>query len=199
LRRLQLAKRLVLHRARTSTIYDLTGFSRHRQATLRKRWRIPEDARLRGPSPTSFSVFFHSPKARSEAASAAVISRVFEARWAPPGSRTPEDFADLQSGERLCEVYEAFHACFPTTEFEFEQVALLVMGLTQDEAIQLCSCTNCNVAILVDPFAVRRHLCVHCQHPTHGATAPYRQATPTTADRMVAEARGATDSQGDLF
>src|ERR1700730_5380104 len=60
LRRLQLTKRLVGHQARPQTIYRLTGYTRHRLATLRRRWRVSQGSRHRGPAPTSYSAFFHS-------------------------------------------------------------------------------------------------------------------------------------------
>jgi hypothetical protein len=163
LRRLHLTKRLVIHSARTETIYRLTGYTRHRLATLRKRWPVSYGARHRGPAPTSFAVFFRSARARSEAASAAAIYRVFDAISAPRSGRAPRDFADLDSGERLCEVYEAFHACFPDAHLEFEQLLLLAVGLTRREVVELTNCANCQCAILVDLLGRRRRMCSICQ------------------------------------
>jgi hypothetical protein len=163
LRRLHLTKRLVIHSARTETIYRLTGYTRHRLTTLRKRWRVSYGARHRGPAPTSFAVFFRSARARSEAASAAAIWRVFDTVSAPRPGRAPCDFADLDSGERLCEVYEAFHACFPDAHLEFEQLLLLAVGLTRREVIELTTCANCQCAILVDLLGRCRRTCSICQ------------------------------------
>jgi hypothetical protein len=163
LRRLHLTKRLVIHSARTETIYRLTGYTRHRLTTLRRRWRESYGARHRGPAPTSFAVFFRSARARSEAASAAAICRVFDVISAPRSGRAQRDFADLDSGERLCEVYEAFHACFPDAHLEFEQLLLLAVGLTRGDVVELTTCANCQCAILIDILGRRRRMCSICQ------------------------------------
>ena len=169
LRRLHLTKRLVIHSARTETIYRLTGYTRHRLTTLRKRWPVSYGARHRGPAPTSFAVFFRSASARSEAASAAAICRVFDAISAPRPGRAPRGFADLDSGERLCEVYEAFHACFPGAHLEFEQLLLLAVGLTRGDVVELTTCANCQCAILVDLLGRRRRMCSVCQRLSKAA------------------------------
>lgn len=165
LRRRQLAKRLVSHHARTQTIYGFTGFTRHRLATLRKRWGVTPEERHRGPSPKSFSVFFRTPKARSIATTAAVICELMgltkAARQAKLFSRT----LDLSFGEQLCEVHEALKACFPDVELEFEQVMLLAIGLSQHESIDLTTCTRCGIALLSDQLSLRRRTCASCHRP----------------------------------
>ena len=195
LRRLHLTKRLVIHSARTETIYRLTGYTRHRLTTLRQRWRVSYGARRRGPAPTSFAVFFRSASARSEAASAAAICRVFDAISAPQPGRVSRDFADLDSGERLCEVYEAFHACFPDAHLEFEQLLLLAVGLTRRDVVELTTCANCQCAILVDLLGRRRRMCSVCQRlskaasvSTAGNDAPsdnQREAGPESVQKQL--------------
>ena len=204
LRRLHLTKRLVIHSARTETIYRLTGYTRHRLTTLRKRWRVSYGARHRGPAPTSFAVFFRSASARSEAASAAAICRVFDAISAPQPGRVSRDFADLDSGERLCEVYEAFHACFPDAHLEFEQLLLLAVGLTKRDVVELTTCANCQCAILVDLLGRRRRTCSICQRlakeasvSTAGNDTPsdnQRGARPESVQKQLFEVSSAIDN-----
>ena len=161
----QLAKRLVSHHARTQTIYEFTGYSRHRLATLRRRWQVSPEARHRGPSPTSFSVFFRSPKARSIATAAAVICRLLGATRSPLDAKLSHRILDLDFGEQICEVHEALQACFPDVQLEFEQVMLLAIGLSRHESIDLTSCVRCGLAVLADQLSVRRRTCATCHRP----------------------------------
>ena len=166
LRRRQLAKRLVSHHARTQTIFDFTGYSRHRLATLRRRWQVSPDERHRGPSPTSFSVFFRSPKARNVATAAAVICKLLGATRPSFGPKMSQRNVDLDFGEQICEVHEALKACFPDIELEFEQVMLLAIGLSRHESISLTTCVRCGIAVLSDQLSLRRRTCASCHRPT---------------------------------
>jgi hypothetical protein len=179
LRRRQLAKRLVSHHARTQTIYAFTGYSRHRLATLRKRWLVSPEDRHRGPSPTSFSVFFRSPRARNVATAAAVICRILGATR-PPRDAKHRGVLDLDFGERICEVHEALQACFPDVALEFEQVMLLAIGLSRHESIALTSCVRCGIAVLADQLSLRRRTCGSCHRPT----APAIATTPAGKDEL---------------
>ena len=162
----QLAKRLVSHHARTQTIYAFTGYSRHRLATLRRRWQVSPEERHRGPSPTSFSVFFRSPKARNVATAVAVICKLLGATRPPFGLKMSQRNVDLDFGEQICEVHEALRACFPDVELEFEQVMLLAIGLSRHESIDLTTCVRCGIAVLADQLSVRRRTCGSCHRPT---------------------------------
>jgi hypothetical protein len=182
LRRRQLAKRMVSHHARTQTIYAFTGYTRHRLATLRKRWGVPPEDRHRGPSPTSFSVFFRSPRARSVATVAAVICRLLGATR-PTFEPSSRRSLDLRFGEQLCEVHEALRACFPDIELEFEHVMLLAIGLSRHDFIDLSTCVKCGIAVLSDQLSLRRRTCTSCHRPVDpaiGTTAG--EATQTFLD-----------------
>jgi hypothetical protein len=163
LRRRQLARRLVTHQARTQTIFMLTGLSRHQLATLRRRWRIPQETRHRGPRPTSFAVFSSTLRVREEAAVLAVLWKILTgtglSKEAAPMKLPPMEF-----GERLCEVFETYAACFPSSELGLEHLVLLVRGLEQGDAIALSSCNSCEGIVLVDLLGTRRRLCSHCQN-----------------------------------
>jgi hypothetical protein len=192
LRRRQLAKRLVSHHARTQTIYQFTGFSRHQLATLRRRWQVSSEERHRGPSPTSFSVFFQSPRARNVATAAAVICRLLGATKPELGSRMSRKIADLEFGEQICEVHEALQACFPEIDLEFEQVMLLAIGLSRQESIALTTCVRCGIAVLADQLSLRRRTCSACHRPTAPAT-----GTPVDAagDLSIGQSSNQPDQQ----
>jgi hypothetical protein len=74
--------------------------------------------------------------------------------------------ADLDFGEKICEVHEALQACFPDVELEFEQVMLLAIRLSQHESIDLTTCVKCGVAVLADRLSTRRRTCSSCHRPT---------------------------------
>jgi hypothetical protein len=162
LRRRQLAHRLVVHQARTKTIFRLTGLSRHQLATLRQRWRITEELRHRGPAPTSFKVFRSTSRLRAEAATLAVLWKTL-GNVGAANSSLQRAGVMLEFGEHLCEVFEAYLACFPKTELEFEHLVLLVRGLEAADAIGLSKCGSCEAVILVDLLGARRRLCSPCQ------------------------------------
>lgn len=161
LKRYELALRLMGHRARTCTIAAMTNLSRHQLATLRKRWRVSQDTRRRGPAPQSFAVFFHSSRARSEGASLAVLCRRYNA-IPIAGSGLTKESLSLELGERLCVAFEVYQACFPASRLEFEQSLLLAVGLARADVLALENCANCGGAILVDRLSTPRNFCVHC-------------------------------------
>ncbi len=187
LRRYQLARRLIAHGARTQTIVDWTALTRQRLKTLRREWRVPPEERHRGPSPTALSVFFRSPRMRSEAASLSVLCRIL---GAVPSQRIPNaarHLPNLGGGERLCDVFEAYRTYFPSSEIGFEQLVLLALGLAQREAIELGNCKTCDGMILIDRLAVSRRICSHCQR--------IGGHEPSAAQSATGEAGGDADEE----
>lgn len=171
LRRRQLAQRLVVHQARTQTIFLLTGLSRHQMATLRRRWRVTEDMRHRGPPPRSFAVFWATLRLRAEAAALAVFWQALGNMGATSGGETMKAAA-VEFGERVCDVFETFKACFPRAELELEHLVLLARALDQADVIAVSSCTSCEAAILIDLLGSRRPLCTRCLRAENAETTP---------------------------
>lgn len=163
-RRRELACRLMAHKVRTQMISAMTGLSRDQQRTLRRRWRITGQMRVRGPSPTSLARFTHSTRARSEAASLAAICRIY-------GVLLPGDLAGfprrkllpLELAERLCLAYETFCACFPQIELEFEELLNFAVGIARNEVIGLGHCAFCGATVLIDRLEPRRPTCAQCR------------------------------------
>lgn len=158
MRRRQLAKRMVSHRARTQTICAFTGLSRHRLETLRRRWGVPAHDRHRGPSPTSFLEFFRTTKCLQTATTAAVLCDLLGAIRLPAPTARPRSVT-LEAGEQLCYAYEALLACFPDAALEFEHLVLLTNGLAQGDSVQLSHCTQCGAAVLIDKLSVQPGTC----------------------------------------
>lgn len=175
LRRRQLAQRLVVHQARTQTIFRLTGLSRHQLATLRQRWRVTTEMRHRGPPPTSFAVFRSTLRVRAESAALAVFWRTLGDVGTSNG-RPARPISTVEFGEHLCEVFEAYLACFPKSELDLEHLALLTRGLEEADAIALSKCSNCEAVILVDLLGLRRRLCPHCQRAADTAAPMIRES-----------------------
>jgi hypothetical protein len=119
--------------------------------------------RHRGPSPKSLTVFFHSSRARSEGASLAVFCKMLNAVPSRRIANATKNFLSFELVERLCEAFEAYRACFPSSDLEFEQVLLLVVALAEGDAIALGNCGKCGGAILIDRLATRRRHCSYCQ------------------------------------
>jgi len=164
IRRRQLARRLVAHGARTRTISLLTGLSRHQQATLRQRWRVPQNIRHRGPLPNSFANFRTNSRVREEAAALAALWRCV----AHISSRSQAKVSEVECGEQLCDAFEIYLACLLKSEFEFEHLTLLARGLDEASTIALSNCTNCEGVILLDLQETRRYRCSHCHQWAEG-------------------------------
>lgn len=163
-RRYQVALRLMAHQARTGTISAITSLSRHQQEALRARWGITEDTRRRGPSPTSLSRFTHSPRARSEGAVLAVFCRIYG--LLPVGSLagvSRRKLLSLEFGERLCDAYESYRACFPWVKLEIEELLSFALGIAADEVIGLGRCESCSGTVIIDRLAPHRPSCAQCQ------------------------------------
>jgi hypothetical protein len=180
-RRYRLALRLMTHQARTQTISAMTSLSRHQQETLRWRWRITEETRRRGPSPTSLDRFTHSPRARAEGASLAAFCRIYGLLPLGNIAGAPRrKLLTLELGERLCDTYDTYRACFPRSDLEIEQLLSFVLAIAENEVIGLGRCESCSGTVLIDRLAPHRPSCVHCQR-AHAE----RAVEPTTANDPV--------------
>lgn len=164
-RRYQLALRLLGYQARTQTISAMTSLSRHQQERLRWRWRIPEATRRRGPSPSSLDRFTHSPRARAEGASLPAFCRNYGLLYGNIPGIPRRKLLTLELGERLCDTYETYRACFPRSELEIEELLSFVLGIAENEIIQLGRCISCSGTVLIDRLAPHRPTCAHCQSP----------------------------------
>jgi hypothetical protein len=174
-RRVALGSRLLSHGVRTTSISRLTGLTRNQLETLRHRLGVPSRLRRRGPTPTSVDVFLKEPILRCEAAALAALCMAFEL---PALERElaslPATFISLEYGQRLCEMYEAYRACYPKTHVELEELIMLREQLAKADRVALGRCRSCRCLVLVDRFNGGRN-CWHCD------PSDYREKTRSKA------------------
>lgn len=160
-RRAELARRLILHGVRTQIVVRLTGLTRSRLTTVRRRLMVGNEARVRGPTRNPMNVFLSSHRARSEGA--ALVSLL--SRFDPPlYERSSPAFgnAAVALGEQLCDVYEAYRACYPRTQVQLEELILFRNLLAKNDVIQLAYCRRCKCLILLARLETRWE-CSHCK------------------------------------
>jgi hypothetical protein len=160
-RRSELARRLISHGVRTKLITQLTGLTRNRLATVRRRLMVKDKARPRGPARSSLEIFLGTPQARSEGAALVFLCSAFEIPIELNAPSLPAT-ASLSFTERLCETYEAFRAFFPTTEIELEELILLRSSIENGDEVRSAKCRVCKGLILIAPFEGARRACAVC-------------------------------------
>jgi hypothetical protein len=165
-RRIQLGLRFLAHGARAQTTCEWTGLTPDQLVTLRRRWMFNADERLRGPSPSSFGPFFASRKCRAQAALFLCICRIVGVASTRRGSEAANSLVSLENGERLCEAFEIYREWEPCSDFNFEQIELLLTGAVHAEAIELSQCLQCYSALLIDRLSDTRNECHHCRRRT---------------------------------
>ncbi len=159
-RRATLARRLISHRVRTEMIGRLTGLTRNRLATVRRRLMVADEMRRRGPVRSALDVFRGSALGRAEGAaliSLGLAARLFDS------ARADEAFDPLKHAERLCDTYEAYRAVIPESRAELEDFILLYRAIAVSHSLLVDACRTCRCLILVAPFESRRE-CWHCDH-----------------------------------
>ena len=163
-RRTLLARRLILHGVRTNIITQLTGMTRGRLNTLRRRrLMIPDEARFRGTAKSAVTVFLSEPLARAEGAAIAALFAVFEI---PIECRAPSipKRVSLPFVERLCATYEAYRACYPRTKVQLEEIIDLRGTLARGDRIRLGKCRGCTCLLVIDRYDGSLE-CLHCGAP----------------------------------
>ena len=158
--RYEIARRLILHGVRTWLVGRLTGLTRSRLSTVRRRLMIGAESRPRGRPRNPLHVFLSTPEARRQGAALAVIFALLDV---PLEERLSSGLGSgaLGLAERLCEAYEAHRACCPGTELELEELIMLRSLLAKGGAGELTRCPRCKCMILMDRFDAHRE-CSHC-------------------------------------
>jgi hypothetical protein len=156
IRRFELARRLIFHEARTQTISKLTGLSRNRLATLRRRLMVSDDARRRGPPPRSLDVLLRTARGRTEGAAVAALFPLFKR------STSIKAPSLLDDGEQACDIYDAYLAYHPQSNVRFEELMLLKRSLAKGDLVELGLCRVCKGLIMNSRYDRRRSTCSHC-------------------------------------
>jgi len=159
-RRSELVRRLISHAVRTGIIQQLTGFSRNRQATVRRRLRVTGKSRWRGPMRTMLELFLETPRGRAQGAALVTLCTVFDIPIDAEAASLP-DFVSLSFTDRLCETYEAYRALVPSTQVELEELILLRSSVAKGD-IRLGRCRVCKGLILVNPYDGGHRTCAQC-------------------------------------
>jgi Flagellar transcriptional activator (FlhC) len=152
----ELARRLIFHEVRTQTISKLTGLSRDRLVTLRRRLMVSEDVRHRGPSPRSLDVLLRTSRGRTEGAALAALFPLFKHPTLVKSSSTLDD------GEQACDIYDAYLAYNPKSSVRFEELLLLMRSLAKGDFVELGFCASCKGLILNLRYDRHRQTCAHC-------------------------------------
>lgn len=162
LRRHQVALRMIAHRARRRTIVNFTGLTRERIKTLRREWNVRSKGRRRGPSPTSLSTFFRE-EMRDEVAVVALFLKIYGAMSSERIPRAANVYPNLDRGERLCEVYEAYRTYLPESEVTFELIVLLAIELAEPDSLEMRRCLTCPRLIVLEILSLRHRHCPQCE------------------------------------
>lgn len=159
LTKLDLARRLIEHGARTKTVAAWTQLSPYRIRQLCRDYGYAGDHR--GVPPTRIGYFWKSPQMQIEAASLAGICKVMGVL---PRTRMPNvsEFAAPVRGQRLCQAYEAYVDSFEKPQISIEHAVLLVTALSTTDAISIGKCVTCGGIVLVDLADVPDGCCVYC-------------------------------------
>jgi hypothetical protein len=173
-RRIQLGLRFLAHGARARTTCQWSGLTPDQLVTLRRRWMFNSDERLRGPSPSSFEIFFRSNLTSSQAALFVCICRIVGVE---------KSHNSLEDGEKICEAFEIFREWEPDSHLEFEQAVLLLVGSADAEKIELVNCPGCRVVLLCDKIGDSRKTCRRCTYPVARAKADSPQSSPRSGAR----------------
>jgi hypothetical protein len=172
LRCFELARRLLVHEVRTQTITKLTGISRHRLETLRRRLVVSEDVRHRGPPPRSLDLFLRTSRGRTEAAALAALFQLFKR----PASIKPP--TSLDDGEQACDIYDAYLAYYPQSNVRFEELMLIKRSLAKGDLVDLGLCRICKCLIMNNRYDRCRSTCSHCDSlPEHGRVLEINEKT----------------------
>ena len=128
-RALDLAYRMMRHAARLSTIARWTGLTEVAIRRLRRDYEVEVEGdrsnRPRGCSPYRLEALLRRPRLRKGVA--ALIPFLIEKGILSRDGFAPGAF-DIDSGERLCDAFDAFVAAHPTAALSIEQAILIVVG-----------------------------------------------------------------------
>jgi hypothetical protein len=171
LRRFELARRLIFHEVRTETMSQLTGLSRNRLATLRRRLRVSPSDRHRGPAPCSIDVLLRTSRGRTEGAALVALFLFF---------KSPKPSTGLDEGEQACALYEAYLAYYPQSSVRFEELMLLKRSFAEGSLVELALCRVCKGLMIFNRHDGGGRICTHCEglreperaSQTHMDTAP---------------------------
>ena len=168
--RLELARRLIQHEARTFTIKQWTGLSDDRIRKLYRSYVMNHATRHvlrhRGKSPRQAAYFFKSAELNFQAAQLASLFVVFGLLHG--SDQTLEShyrIGSLESGTLLCQAYEAYLELHVPADISFEHAWFLLLALSRRDELGVARCVACGGVRLRDLLSKRRVGCGNCDSP----------------------------------
>ena len=166
---LEVALQMIAFEARTCTIRTCTGLSDDRIRTIYARYftATGRDAvhRKRGKSPSQTAIYVKKPGHQCEATVLAAFFAVHGLlRCQARGTAKPcMDRRCLDFGQRICVVYSAYLAVFPSPLFSFERAWALYHALAGGVELTLTPCPECNGRFVHDALSGTAPLCPSCR------------------------------------
>jgi hypothetical protein len=168
--RIDLAWRLIGHEARTFTIRQWTGLSDDRIRKLYRSYvasnQIATVLRHRGKSPRRVAFFFRNPEMHFQATLLAglyVMHGLLEGTIR--GVEARYRLGSLDSGELLCETYEAYLDLHLPAGISFEHAWFLLFALGRRNELSIGRCPQCGALELRDMYCRRSEGCAGCLLP----------------------------------
>lgn len=161
-RKHDLAKWMISHNARTSTVKQWTGLSEYRVQHLSRRYLAPRAKDRNGIPPSQTAYFAKSYELEVESLVfifIAVEMRVIPEQIAPEARQV---LPDLLRGERLMEAFECYRTLVRTPHISLERAILLVFEYSKRKNLTLKHCTHCQDLMLVES-ASQYDCCPFCR------------------------------------
>ena len=152
LRRINLARRFILHEVRTQSICEWTRLSDERVRNLCRSYGIDGRPvkRHRGPSPSRLATLLRSPTLCSEASAITGVARVVGVIPPHPVPNARKTLPGVDLGKRLCDVFDIFRWFVPVPQLSMDQFILLTLSLAQGDELEVGHCDHCRAALLRD-------------------------------------------------
>ncbi len=169
-RRFDLAMRMLLREARTSTIHCWTGLSGDRIRKLYNAYLAGREGapcrRMRGRASQRVDFFLCSPARVLEATTLASLYSMLGLLERPQGA----ELLTVERGMMFCQAYETYRSIHGDSAITFESASYLLMLLLRGEELSLGRCEPCGRMYLKDLLARQDIGCPHCRRNGKGAT-----------------------------
>jgi len=162
--RFDLAKRMILHEARTGTIRYWTGLSDDRIRKLYASYFKFEGRpvrRRRGRSPSQIAPLVQSPLRALESGA---LANLLIANRVLLSAREPQPILkyNIQLGHRFCESFETYIVVTPRPSLNFEWGWNLLLSIRRGDELGFETCDDCSTCYIVDRLALPKNRCPAC-------------------------------------
>jgi hypothetical protein len=167
LQKIDLARRLIRHEARTLTIRQWTGLSDDRIRKLYRSYVLNHDSRgvlrHRGKSPRQAAFFFRNPELNFQAAQLASLFLMFGlVGCSDRGVEARYRLGSLESGALLCGAFEQYLTMHAPAGISFEHAWFLLLAIARRDEVGIARCTLCGGVRVRDLLAKHKLACGNC-------------------------------------